>query len=188
MFKIICVTNRTMCSDFLPRIQTLFQRGIEIILREKELSEPEYEQLAKQIIALCPNVVLHTYINVAKHLGAKRIHLPLHLMHKNLKEDFDTIGVSVHSIEEAAKAQKMGADYVTAGHIFTTDCKKGVAPRGIEFLREIVHTVAIPVYAIGGISPQNMDSICKTGAAGACIMSGFMRCENVDKYLQDMYK
>ena len=177
-----------MCSDFLPRIQMLSQNGIEIILREKDLSEQAYEQLAKQIIALCPNVVLHTYINAAKRLGVKKIHLPIHLMHENFKKDFDTIGVSVHSLEEAAAAEKMGAHYVTVGHIFATDCKKGLVPRGTEFLREIVHTITIPVYAIGGISPQNIDFIRKAGAAGVCIMSGFMRCENVDKYWEEINK
>ena len=44
-------------------------------------------------------------------------------------------------------------------------------------------TVRIPVYAIGGISSQNMESVRKTGAAGACIMSGFMRCKTVEEIM-----
>ncbi|MGN0713417.1 MAG: thiamine phosphate synthase [Anaerovoracaceae bacterium] len=43
--------------------------------------------------------------------------------------------------------------------------------------------VAIPVYAIGGISPENIDAVRAAGAAGACVMSGLMRCEDPKNYL-----
>ena len=60
--------------------------------------------------------------------------------------DFNLIGVSVHSVEEAIFAEKMGAGYVTAGHIFLTDCKKGLAARGLPFLKNVCESVGIPVY------------------------------------------
>lgn len=69
-------------------------------------------------------MILHSYINVAKNLGVKKIHLPLRLMNENAEKEFETVGVSVHSADEAVLAEKMGATYVTAGHIFATDCKK----------------------------------------------------------------
>ena len=90
--------------------------------------------------------------------------------------------------DEAVLAEKMGATYVTAGHIFATDCKKGLEPRGIEFLKNAVSSVDIDVYGIGGISPENIGKIQNTGAKGACIMSGFMKCDNVKKYLDETYK
>lgn len=89
--------------------------------------------------------------------------------------DFDLIGVSVHSVEEAIFAEKMGADYVTAGHIFLTDCKKGLAARGLPFLKNVCESVGIPVYAIGGITPDHVDDVLGAGAAGFCVMSGIMR-------------
>ena len=110
----------------------------------------------------------------------------LHMMNKNVKNDFETVGVSVHSAEEAAAAEKMGADYVTAGHIFVTDCKRGLAPRGLEFLKSVVDSVSIPVYGIGGISPDNIAEIKASGADGGCKMSGFMKCENIEKYLEKL--
>ena len=45
-------------------------------------------------------------------------------MNENAEKEFETVGVSVHSADEAVLAEKMGATYVTAGHIFATDCKK----------------------------------------------------------------
>lgn len=87
------------------------------------------------------------------------------------------IGCSIHSVEEAVEAQKLGASYITAGHIYATDCKKGLAPRGLEFLKEVCESVTIPVYAIGGIDVEGTrrDEVKMCGAAGSCIMSGMMR-------------
>ncbi len=45
----------------------------------------------------------------------------------------------------------MGASYLTAGHIYATDCKRGLPPRGLGFLKEVCREVSIPVYGIGGI-------------------------------------
>ena len=85
------------------------------------------------------------------------------------------IGTSIHSVEDAVQAEKLGAAYVTAGHIYTTDCKKGLEPRGTCFLAEVCENVSIPVYAIGGINECNAKECIKAGAAGVCIMSGYMR-------------
>ena len=81
------------------------------------------------------------------------------------------------SVEEAKEAQKLGATYLTAGHIYTTDCKKGLPPRGLDFLREICNAVTIPVYAIGGIhaGTGQIREVMECGASGACIMSEMMK-------------
>ncbi|MGN0107657.1 MAG: thiamine phosphate synthase [Hominilimicola sp.] len=188
MFKIICVTSRGMCDDFFERVGELYKNGVTVILREKDLSESEYERLAKSVIEVCPDVILHSYTDAAKRLGVKKIHLPLHKMYESVKNDFETVGISVHSAEEAVEAERMGADYVTAGHVFSTDCKKGLAPRGTEYLKSVVNAVKIPVYGIGGILPDNIVEIKTAGACGACIMSGFMKCENIEKYLAQINK
>ena len=91
------------------------------------------------------------------------------------KDCFEVIGVSTHSVEQAKKAKKLGASYITAGHVFVTDCKKGLAPRGIGFLKDVCENVDIDVYAIGGISENNMDECIDAGARGVCMMSEFMK-------------
>ena len=58
--------------------------------------------------------------------------------------------------------------------------------RGVEFLRNICEAVSIPVYAIGGINPENLCEVKKAGAAGGCIMSGVMQCDNVQEYLKGL--
>ena len=192
MSDLICITNRKLCSNnFLDQIEMIASAHPKaIVLREKDLSEKEYEQLARQVMQICQKhgtqCILHSFSNVAIALGAVAVHMPLPLLQKMTpqeKSHFQIIGASCHSLEEAKEAQDLGCTYITAGHIFLTDCKKGLPGRGLSFLEEICKAVRIPVYAIGGISSQNMESVRKTGASGACIMSGFMRCKTVEEIM-----
>lgn len=181
----ICVTNRTLCrDDFLTRIDHIAKKGVAdaILLREKDLTEREYLELAEKVLSICKSYnrrcILHTYYKAAKELGCKEIHLPLPLLQKmreeGEKEWFTTVGTSVHSLKQANLAMHLQADYMTAGHIFETDCKKGLPGRGLSFLSKVVCESEVPVYGIGGISADNAGQIMETGAAGVCIMSGFM--------------
>ena len=192
MSDLICITNRKLCSNnFLDQIEMIASAHPKaIVLREKDLSEKEYEQLARQVMQICQKhgtqCILHSFSNVAIALGAEAVHMPLPLLQKMTpqeKSHFQIIGASCHSLEEAKEAQDLGCTYIAAGHIFLTDCKKGLPGRGLPFLEEICKAVRIPVYAIGGISSQNIESVRKTGAAGACIMSGFMRCKTVEEIM-----
>lgn len=146
------------------------------------MPENEYMTLAKEVSMICKQnkvkLIIHFYYEVAEKLNYESIHLPLFKLKENYEKlsKFKTIGTSVHSVEEAIEAQKLGATYISAGHIFATDCKKDLPPRGLEFLKEVCNSVTIPVYAIGGIklSDVQMDEIIKCGAKGGCIMSGMM--------------
>ncbi|MEI3322031.1 MAG: thiamine phosphate synthase [Eubacterium sp.] len=186
--KVICVTNRHLSEKSLARQVEIVCKfhPKAIILREKDLPEDEYMTLANEILDICKknNVkcILHFYPNVAKKLKCNAIHLPLFKLRENRANlsEFKIIGTSVHSVEEAIEAQNLGATYISAGHIFATDCKKGVPPRGLEFLKEVCQAVNIPVYAIGGIklSDEQIKLITDCGAAGGCIMSGTMKLKS----------
>ena len=160
---ILCITNRKLCKDdFLKRIQI-----IAVMHICEKYSVP---------------CILHSFAKAAMALNVKAIHMPLPLLRKMTpqeKNHFEIIGASCHSLEEAKEAERLGCTYITAGHIFLTDCKKGLPGRGLTFLQNICENVSIPVYAIGGISNENINDVRQTGAAGACIMSGFMKCNNI---------
>ena len=189
MFRIICVTNRKLCAgDFIARLSEISRGGADyVILREKDLSEAEYAELAERALAVCgERLVLHGAVALPLLRRLPRIHLPLALLENNqaLRREAKLLGVSVHSPEEAKRAEALDADYVTAGHVFATDCKRGVPGRGLDFLKETAASVRIPVYAIGGISAQNVAAVRGAGAAGACVMSGLMSCPDARAELE----
>lgn len=189
---IIAVTNRLLCKDdFLKQIEQIaINSPHSIILREKDLSPEDYEILAYECLGICNHhnvpLIINSFIKVAQKLKIPNIHLPMDLFSKHWNElgSFQQIGVSVHSTEEAKLAQNMGATYLIAGHVFQTDCKKGVFPRGVDFLKEVCNTVTIPAFAIGGITSSNANNVLEAGADGICIMSELMTCENPENILK----
>lgn len=193
MSDIIVVTNRHLCrDDFLLRVEKIAQaRPAGIILREKDMEQEQYKKLAIITQNICRTqgilCILHNFVGIAEDLGATAIHLPLPVLRKlskEKKEKFTVLGASCHSVEDAREAEALGCTYITAGHIFETNCKKGLPGRGIFFLREVCESISIPVYAIGGISAENMKMIKHTRAAGACVMNGPMVCEDMAEYLK----
>lgn len=175
----ICITNRKLCTiPFLDQIELVIQRGTSaIILREKDLQEEEYFTLAESVSALAK--AYHTPCICNKFLSvAEKLQLPCQLSFSDFCTYIDPfpvgIGVSVHSLSEAVTAEQLGANWIIAGHIFQTDCKKDLPPRGLPFLQDICNHVEIPVYAIGGITEQNADSVIQAGAKDYCSMSGAM--------------
>ena len=191
--RIVAVTNRHICYEgkkdifengeaaLLAQIKRLTDLGVSgIVLREKDMQEDDYEILARRAIEICAGtdtrLILHHFTRVAIRLNYSHIQLPYDSFLKETdKNRWQTLGTSVHSIEDAIKAESLGAAYLVAGHVFATDCKKGLPPRGIKFLEEICETAHIPVYAIGGITTENIQDIYSAGAKKACIMSGLMR-------------
>ena len=192
MSDIICVTNRNLCKeDFLKRIEKIaVAHPAGIILREKDLTKEEYRNLAKQVLQICEkhqvSCILHSFTDEAIELSAEAVHLPLSILREMTEEQrsrFKVLGASCHSLEEALEAERLGCTYIIAGQIFATDCKKGLPGRGLDFLKSICENVSIPVYAIGGINGENIADVRNAGAKGACVMSGFMQCEDVETYL-----
>lgn len=188
MYKKICITNRHLVSgDFMTRIKRILETDVDmLILREKDMSEPEYTKLASGIIRLCRDhhkkCVLHSFIGAAKELSFKNIHLSMQAFCDMTDEDrafFDIIGVSTHTVEEAILAEKLGASYITASHIFPTECKKDLSPKGLKYLKEAAASVDIDVYALGGINAENAAACIAAGADGICMMSEYMIGENI---------
>ena len=187
MCNIICVTNRKLCvDDFSNRIKRIAETDVSgIILREKDLSVQQYEQLAGVIMPCAGSkLIIHSFEETAKNLDCKKIHLPMHILRstKNISF-FGEAGASCHSAEEAREAEAMGCTYITAGHIFDTDCKKGLPGTGLDFLSEVCRSVNIPVYAIGGITKDNISGVIQAGASGVCIMSSLMKCGDPMEYI-----
>ena len=184
----IVITNRHLVQgDFLKQLEKVTKlHPHALIQREKDLTDDAYESLAKKVFDLCKReditFFLHTKIEIARKIGCQNIHLSIPVLKglsetekKALTEDFCEISISCHSMEDVEIAMAGGATQIILGTIFETECKKGVLGKGVEFVREICQKCPLPVYAIGGMNLQRLPLVIDAGAAGCCMMSGFMQ-------------
>ena len=184
---LLCVTNRALCAgDFLAQLRRVAAvQPAGILLREKDLSEKEYGMLARDVAPICADagvpLVVHTHVAVARELQCRHLHLTLPALEalpaaerELLAGEFE-LSTSCHSVADAMRAQELGCSRIIAGHVYETDCKPGLEPRGLVFLREVCTAVDMPVWAIGGVTCEKLPELRAAGAAGACMMSAFMR-------------
>ncbi len=193
MSELICITNRKLCrEDFFERLKKItLSHPKSVILREKDLSVSEYIRLAEKAKKICDaenvKLILHNFTEAAFELNISSIHIPMPVlrgMNEEERKYFNTLGASCHTVSEAKEAESLGCTYITASNIYETDCKKGLKGKGTDFLNEVCRSVNLPVYALGGISPGKYSEVIKAGAKGACVMSGFMTCDNPELYIK----
>ena len=199
--KLLIISNRKLCKNenLEKQIEKIFvdykektkfkEFQIEgVILREKDLLEIDYLKLLKNVEKVVEKnngrIIIHKNYDILKEKNKNVVGLHLSFETflnldenkiENLRQIYGKIGVSVHTLEEAKKSQDLGANYIIVGHIFNTDCKKGLKPKGLDFLKEIAKEIKIEVFAIGGIDFNNYSEVIKTGVTGVCMMSGLMK-------------
>lgn len=186
---LIAVTDSASCprplAEQIERLTKLTElRPQAVILRAKALDKAAYRTLALHAQQSCEAtgiaLILHSDWQLAHELGINKLHLPLALLRQMpacKRTHFTWLSTSVHSVGEAQEAQALGVTMLIAGHIYTTQCKADLAPRGLSFLQAVCSSVSLPVYAIGGIgfdAAQHAE-LKANGARGACVMSAYMR-------------
>lgn len=199
--KLNIISNRKLCENEnlekqIEKIFSAYERKIilknfdivALTLREKDLNKNEYLKLIEKVYPICQkykiNLILHQNydLNLDDKYKIDGIHLSYSIfksLNQNIKAElikkYKRIGVSIHSLEEAKDVESLGASYVIAGHIFKTDCKKGLEPRGLKFVKDLSSTLTIPIFAIGGIDEKKSLSVINSGAFSVCMMSNLMK-------------
>ncbi|MFA5881927.1 MAG: thiamine phosphate synthase [Eubacteriales bacterium] len=198
MPKIYVITNRTQTSgrSLSSVVKEVIAGGADaVVLREKDLCPLKLYRLADKIKEFCAGTKTKLFINssveVALACDADGVHLgygslPLEIVRGILPGK--TIGVSVHNREEAEQAQTGRADYILAGHIFSTASKPGRSGQGTEFIRTLVSGTSLPVIGIGGINAKNAGQVIRAGAVGIAVMSLVMESDNICGILNQLRK
>ncbi|QXM06889.1 thiamine phosphate synthase [Crassaminicella indica] len=179
------ITNRKIIRNktFIEVIEKAVAGGVEaVILREKDLTYDELLPIAKAVRKITKEknalLIINRNLEVAKAVGADGYHTGFYDFIKTSFNWKGSLGVSVHSLEEAILAEKKGANYLLASHVYKTDCKKGLAPKGLNFIKEIKENVNIPVIALGGITNKNVREVLLTGVEGIAVMSFIVSSED----------
>jgi thiamine-phosphate pyrophosphorylase len=92
------------------------------------------------------------------------------------------IGKSTHSPDQAAAAEREGADYIGFGPLFATPTKPDYTPVGLDQIRRVHELVKIPIFCIGGIKLENLSSVLAAGARRVVIVSGILQAADVAGY------
>lgn len=184
------VTDRAWVGtkSLYEQVKEALENGVTCVqLREKELDESDFLKEAKQISTLCKEYkvpfIVNDNVDIAIACKADGIHIgqddmELKSVRKLVGEDM-IIGVSVHTVEEALKAQKDGADYIGIGAVFATSTKTDVDVLSFETLKSICEAVDIPTVAIGGIKKDNICKLKGSGIDGVAVVSAIFAANDI---------
>lgn len=190
------ITNRIIINRNLEDIvNEALAGGVDtVVLREKDMDTGSLYKLAVKIKTLTTkfnkSLIINDRIDIALAVNADGVHLgqnsiPVDIA-RNILGNKYVIGVSTHNLEEAITAQNNCADYIFLGHIFATQSKPGLPPKGIDFIREIAEKIDIPITAIGGIKNNNITYLSNLGITNIAIMSEILTSENVALTVQNI--
>lgn len=169
----------------LPDLQSLFEAGVDCLqVRIRDESSVRLLKYVESVVQLAKATGALTLVNgrvdIAMAAAADGVQAgsrgisPAEV--RALAPDF-LVGASVHSLDEAKRAENDGAGFVTFGHVFPSASHPGESPRGLEALCSVVSGIGIPVVAIGGINSGNVNSVAAAGAAGVAVIGAIW---NVD--------
>ena len=177
------------------QVEKALKGGVTLVqLREKELSEANFEQEAKELLELCHkynvNLIINDNVALAAKVGADGVHIGQLDMGvekaRAILGKEKIIGVTAKTVEQAKAAEAAGADYLGSGAVFGTSTKKDAKPMDHALLQEICESVKIPVVAIGGIDGGNILLLKGRKMAGVAVVSGLFACEDIKKAAEDL--
>ena len=185
------VTDRAWTGEqtLYEQVEAALKGGVTCVqLREKEMDETAFLQEAKDICALCHRYgvpfIVNDNVDVAIACQADGIHVGQEDMAagevRRRVGDAMLLGVSVHTVEEARRAVRNGADYLGLGAVFPTSTKTDVDQMTNETLRAICDAVDVPVVAIGGINRGNLLKLSGSGVDGVALVSAIFSAEDIE--------
>ena len=178
--------------------------GVDVLqLRAKDFPEEQIEDFARRIVSITEAasvpLILNDFPELVPAVGAQGAHLG--------QEDFSVddarwragralagevpppiIGKSTHSLDQAVAAADNGADYLGFGPLFPTPTKPGRPAIGLENITRVYELVNRPVFCIGGIHRDNLDTVLNAGAQRVVIVSGILQAADIVAYCTDVRK
>jgi thiamine-phosphate pyrophosphorylase len=166
----------------LDAIRAAAENGVDWVqVRDHQATARDLFDLARAVVERCRprgvRVAVNDRIDVALAADADGVQLGARSLSVAVARRVAPglqIGVSVHDIESARRAEADGADWVTFGHVYATSSHPGEPPLGLTELARVANTVRIPVIAIGGIGADQIGEVLATGARGIAVISAIL--------------
>lgn len=183
--------------DHESALQAAIEGGIDMVqVREKEMSDRDFFKLAARLRAICEQAgilcLINDRVDVARGVDADGVHLgeedlPLAAAREVLGAD-KILGATSHTLEEALQGQNGGADYLGFGTMFPTDTKRGLTIRGTEEINKLRGRIEIPVFAIGGITLENLPELLARGVHRVAVSGAILRSPDIRRAAAEFKK
>ena len=187
------ITHETGSIGYVEGARMALEGGCKWIqLRMKDASDDEVRKAAAEIQPMCKEheavFLLDDRVKLAKELHADGVHLgkndmPIDEARRILGEEY-IIGGTANTFEDIQRIAAQGADYIGCGPFRFTTTKKNLAPvLGVEGYRDIIAKmrnagINIPMVAIGGITPDDIDEILATGVQGIAVSGTVLNADD----------
>jgi thiamine-phosphate pyrophosphorylase len=172
-------------------VEQMVKGGVDLIqLRGKTKSIGELVELSKELHELTVKsatpLIVNDYAEVARSTPVEGVHVgqdddPIEMVRQRVERDI-LVGKSTHSLKQASAAQGEGADYIGFGPIFATPTKPDYAPIGLENISRVHAEVNVPIFCIGGINIDNLQSVIDAGAKRVVMVSALLKAHNIVDY------
>jgi thiamine-phosphate pyrophosphorylase len=171
--------------------EAMIKGGVDLIqLRGKEKTVDELVDLAEELHELASRsstpLIVNDHAEIARTVPVEGVHVG---------QDDDSVaiarrkagravvvGKSTHSLEQARAAQREGADYIGFGPIFATPTKPDYPPIGLADIRRVHAEVSLPIFCIGGINVDNLQSVIDAGANRVVMVSALLKAHSIVDY------
>jgi thiamine-phosphate pyrophosphorylase len=173
----------------------MIQGGVDLIqLRGKKSSFDELVDLAAQLHEMtfpaATPLIVNDHAAIATRVRVEGVHVG---------QDDDSIAVarekagrpilvgkSTHTLEQARAASREGADYIGFGPIFATATKPDYAPIGLGDIGSAHNDVGVPIFCIGGINIDNLQSVIDAGAHRVVMVSALLKAHSIVDYARSV--
>ncbi len=178
-------------SDAVCVVEQMIDGGVDLIqLRGKNKLINELADLAAELHELTAKsstpLIVNDYAEIASRVPVEGAHVgqdddSIQVSRQKAARDI-LIGKSTHSVEQARAAQREGADYIGFGPIFPTPTKPDYLPIGLADINRVYAEVSVPIFCIGGINIDNLQSVIDAGAKRVVIVSALLKAHSIVDY------
>jgi thiamine-phosphate pyrophosphorylase len=172
-------------------VEQMVEGGVDLIqLRAKEKSISELMELSAELhevtVKSFTPLIVNDYAEIARQVPAEGVHVgqdddPIEIVRQKAAREI-LVGKSTHSLEQARAAQREGADYIGFGPIFATPTKPDYPAIGLKNIRRVHAEVNLPIFCIGGINIDNLQSVIDAGAKRVVMVSALLKAHNIVDY------
>ena len=177
--------------DAARTVEQMIEGGVDLIqLRGKKQSLGELVDLAAElhdfIAKSSTPLIVNDHAEIARRVPVEGVHVgqdddSIEIVRQKVAYAI-LVGKSTHSLEQARAAQSEGADYIGFGPIFATPTKPDYAPIGLEDIRRVHAEMNLPIFCIGGINIDNLQSVIDADAKRVVMVSALLKAHSIVDY------